>query len=438
MTQPTRHASRRPTVVAAVIFVVVAVVAVVLLYSRQHIGVLLRSGDEISAEFPRQYKLFTDRSEVKMAGVPVGVVTGVEQQERGAVRVDLKVDDGVLDKLGGAPSAAIRPTTLLGGKYYVALTPGGPDKAFTDGTIPQERTSTPVELDKALSTLTPPARDGIRSTVRKLDETLARGGKPALRDLVAEAPDTLRPGAEVFKAVQGSQPKRDLTTLVRGLDSVAGALNEQDGRLDAIVDGLRDTGDALAEQATPVATTVGDLPQTLAATRAGLTDLQGTLRKLIETSPAARRSVRKLDALLDKLDPALVEARPVIRELRPLLSEARPLVDRLVPTADQATGVLNDVRGPVLDRLNGPVTKTVLSPYKGTGPYAGPRPDNPFYEETAYLLSRLNNDAKYTDKNGAMVGLQIGVQATSAIGSPYSLPQLLERLGRIAGGTDGK
>ncbi|MPY81461.1 MAG: MCE family protein, partial [Actinophytocola sp.] len=59
----------------------------------------------------------------------------------------MKLDNGTLDKLGTEPSARIRPTTLLGGNYYVHLEHGGAEGAFDDETIPLTRTtSPPVEL----------------------------------------------------------------------------------------------------------------------------------------------------------------------------------------------------------------------------------------------------------------------------------------------------
>ena len=107
------------------IVVVIAALVGTALFSRAQILTTLRPGDVIAVEFPEQYQLKSYLTKVKVAGVPVGTVVDVDRTGRGTALVDLKVDNGVVDRLGTTPSAAIRPTTLLGGNYYVDLKPGG-------------------------------------------------------------------------------------------------------------------------------------------------------------------------------------------------------------------------------------------------------------------------------------------------------------------------
>ena len=61
----------------------------------------------------------------------------------------MEVDKDIPAKLGTAPTATIRPTTLLGGNYFVDLKPGGDPGEFHD-VIPVAHTTLPVELDKLL------------------------------------------------------------------------------------------------------------------------------------------------------------------------------------------------------------------------------------------------------------------------------------------------
>jgi len=188
-----------------VVILAVTLLVSVGLFNKDRISSLLMGGETIEVHFDRAYKLRADVSEVKVAFVVVGKVTGVEADGDDAV-VRLKVQDDVLDSLGSEPTATIRPTTLLGGSYFVDLQPGGDPGEFTAGSIPVERTTVPVELDKVARAVQPEARKGVQGTVRRLDAALDEEGERALRDLVATAPDTLDPAADVLDAAQSPVP----------------------------------------------------------------------------------------------------------------------------------------------------------------------------------------------------------------------------------------
>lgn len=401
----------------------------------------LRSGDTIRAEFDGNYQLHPNESKVKLDGLAVGVVTGVGRSDHGTVIVSMKIDKGVREKLGTAPTARIEPTTILGGIYSVDLQRGGPTGAPA-GVIPVSHTSTPVELDRVLEALPQSARTGLRHTVGNLDATLADGGGSALDSVLRDAPPTMRTGGQVLAAARGTHPDTDLSTLVGDLDSTARALDRTDGQLGDIVDDLATTTSVLAREREPLATSIATLPQTLTATRSGLADLGATLDRLKTTAPAFRPSAQRLGPLLARLDPVLRQTRPLVADLRPTVADARPLVDRLVPTSTQATSVLDDVRGPVLQRLNGPIIHDVLSPWHGTGGYEGggraEQADHTFYQELGYLVARFNNLSKSFDQNGNFVNFHLGTGSTGVLlgGTPLNLTQLLQHiLGQQPGGT---
>ncbi len=89
------------------------------------------------------------------------------------------------------------------------------------------------------------------------------------------------------------------------------------------------------------------------------------------------------------------------------------------------------MRGPVLDRLNGPIKDAVLSPWHGTGIYAGGGNDHLFYQEAGYLLSDGAEVFKFHDSNGAAGRLMAGVGVNIAGGSTLLMPleEYLETLG---------
>lgn len=416
-------------VVVGVTSLTVFALFMVALFEKQALMTTFSPGDTIKAEFARDYKLQADKSKVKIAGTPVGVVSDVDQTDRGTVLVSLKLDDDVLEKLGTKPSAEIRPTTILGGEYYVGLTSGGAGTRFAGTTIPANRTRTPVELDQVLQALPSDARKGLQGTTGHLDKTLNHGGKDAVRNLLRDAPDTLSPAAPVFDAMRGSDPQHDLSSFVTNVNKVATVLNRRDGQLGNVVDSLSDTTRVLAKQSRPLASTVETLPPVLRTTRTGLTDLGTVLDRVPGSADAARPAVRELTPTLEKLDPVLANARPLVSDLNPLLQETQPLVNQLVPASRKGTSVLNDLRGPVLKRVNGPIAKTLMTRWRGKAPkYPNGGDGAKFYEELGYLVSNINNATKVYDQNGFLINFALGAGTSSVNGAPMGLDRLLDNL----------
>jgi phospholipid/cholesterol/gamma-HCH transport system substrate-binding protein len=411
--------------------IVLAVILALAVYAfnRPRIDTTLQGGESLDATFSRDYKLKAFESSVKLAGVKVGKVSGIEPGDDGTT-IRMTLEDGTLDKLGDTPSASIRPALVVGGAYYVELVRGGDDGTFAAGTIPLDRTKVPVELDRVLSTLTPDARDAVQGTVGSLDTTLKKGGREAVRELVRTAPGALAPAGDVLGAVQGTSPDTDLQELVTNARTLAGALNSRGDEVGALLDDLDVSTSALAAGAAPLSQALAAAPSTLTATRAGLQDLDPTLERLTKTARTFRPAARELAPLLADLEPTLSKARPVISDARLVASDARPLVSRLIPTVDDASGVLDDIRGPVLNRAKGPLLGALLSPWHGKGTYAGGGNDHLLYEETGYLLSHSADVFKFHDAQGASGRLMAGV-GTSIAGGVFgmSLEQYLESLG---------
>ena len=423
--------SRITTLNLGMAFVMIALLASVGLFQKQRLATSVRSGESITVEFSDAHRLRAFNSDAKIAGVGIGVVMSVRRQNSGLTEVTLKVDKSALEAMGTTPSAALRPATLLGGNYYVDITPGGRRGAFA-GTIPLERTKLPVELDSVTAALPQGARQGIRSSVSDLNKALDKEGSDALRDLVVDAPDTLDPMAGALEGARGTKPEDDLRGLVNGLESTSRVLSQKQGQLDGIVADLAKTSAILSDRRYDTTAGTADMPQTLDRTETLLKKFHGTLVTLKTTAGPARPSVQALDELLEDLDPVILEARPVVKDLRSVLTDARPLVEDLVPTTRNLTGTLDNVRGPVLQRVNGPIMDTVLSPWRGTGDYAGGGADRPFYKEVGYAASNLAQ-ANMVDQNGSMMSFFPGVGPSSVAGLPISLEQLFSQLSTQAG-----
>lgn len=414
--------------------VVLAIVALYAVYQKERIATALSFGDTVTARFAQMYKLNPYRNDVKLAGVVVGTVTSEEYDDEAQTSiVTMEIIDGVAEKLGTQPSANLRPTLVLGGKYYIDLEPGGAPGTYDGAEIPVQRTTIPVELDRVLSSLNAEARDGIRASIGQFDATLREGGREALRELVAQAPATLRPAGSVLGALRGTRPDQDLTAVVTGFESAADAFTRTDGQVGRIVESLRDTSAAFAASSPALAEASSIGADTMRATRAGLEDLQPTLRTLTRTAPAFRESARELDDLFDDLEPALDRTRSVVDQLRPLINDLRPATDDFVPTVSRATEAFDDLRGPVLDRINGPIEDLVFASFSGTTPFEhGGANGNLFYEEVGFLFSHLVSTFSVWDRNGAAARLTAGLPAGNTLGGsafPPSSEMAAETLG---------
>lgn len=403
--------------------IAVVLVAGVLVINKNYISATLRSGQTFQIHFPRNYQLQPDLSQVKVNFVPVGVVTGVQREPDNSALVTVKVNNGIPQKLRTKPTAVIRPTTLLGGNYFVDLAPGGAPGTFS-GTIPTNRAKLPVEAGTAAQALQPSALSGGQRSVGDLNQAMNHDAGSALDRLLGDAPGTLKPGGQVLSGLRGNNPKSDLPNLVSGLESTSSVLNQQQGQLDTVVSNLQATSAALGSNSDALQTTIANLPGTLTTTRTGLADLNVTLGKLRDTASTAGPSVEQLNVTLRHLNPVLVQARPFMTDLNGLLVDLPPLVQELVPASQQGTTALDNLRGPVLNRVTGPVKKFILSPYKGTGPYSTASTTQPMYKEAGGMVSNLDEVSSLMDSNGYAIAIQVGFNLGSAGGFPVN-PQVI-------------
>lgn len=431
-----KHLANVPKPVAGLMVIGLVALVTVMIYNKERIGTDLRrvltSTDTVQADFAVQPKLreFRAGSDVKMAGVKVGTVRDISSVADDRSRVTMQLDDGVREKLGSEPSATIRATLLLGGRYYVDLVPGG-EGSFTADTIPVERTSLPVEVGDVLHAVgSPAAQRGIRSSIGQLEATFGADGTEALRGLVDHAPATLVPAGKVLTGLRGTRPRTDWTHAVTGLRNTAAALTSRAGQVESVMVAVDEGTRALSAESRPLAEAVETMPEALVATRSGLRDLQPTLDQVTRTARDFRASARELDPLTRELAPVLVRSRSFMADLNPLLADAQPLLQQLAPATGKATKAFEDLNGPVLDRINGPVRDAVMSPFKGAGPYAGNgNSGNRLYEELGFLGVRGAQDFGWHDRVGvvARVGPTFGAASFGALLS--SNEQLLERLG---------
>jgi phospholipid/cholesterol/gamma-HCH transport system substrate-binding protein len=424
---------RRP-VASGLVMIAVAVVGAALVLNKPAIVTHLKPGQTITVELARDYKIEPYGTDVKLAGTKIGTVESLSKAHNGTVAMVLKVNNGTDELLGSAPSAEVRPTTLLGGHYYVCLVPGGDRGTFAGATIPTDRTKLPVELDTMLSAIPPPAQQGLQHTMQRLDATLAAGTGERLDQLAEDAPATLRPLGATVDAMRGLNVDTDLLLLVRNLDSTARVLSQQPGQLTATVDSFARVSRAFGDNAEPVDRTIAELPDTLRATRRGTDALSVSLDKLTNTAHAARPTVERLDPVLRELEPTLADLRPVAADLHPLLEDAKPVIEELTPTVEDGTEVFTDLHGKVMDRVTGPILGSLTSRWTGLAPkYPGGGDGNIFYQEIPYMFSHLDDIVRYQTASSHLLGFNVDVGSTSLEGDGPGAQRLQDYLTQMYG-----
>lgn len=262
-------------------------------------------------------------NEVKVGGVPVGTVTGIELTDDNQAEVEIEVADDELVPLHRGTRAWVRVSSLSGvANRYVALEPGPNDaEELPDGgVVPTQDTRAAVDLDAVLSTLDADTRAHLQRLARGnaavyagREDDLNRG-LAALNPAVAQLEGTLREIA------------RDRPAFERFV--VAGA-----GWVSAVADRSEDLKGALSETATTA--------QAVARERRALT---GLLAEAPGALSQARGTLSRTASTLRAVTPAVREARPVAPRLTRFVGDLEPVLDRTGPAMDALQALLPDLR----------------------------------------------------------------------------------------------
>ncbi len=263
--------------------------------------------------------------EVRVAGVKVGKVTGVDLAGD-RVRVKFRARDV---ELGGASRADIRIKTVLGRKFLM-LTPDGDGKLEEDAVIPMERTSSPFDITDAFSDLS--------TTVQGIDDQQLAESFTVLADTFRDTPDDVKASLEGLSRLSQTLASRDeqLRELLRRAQGVSQVLAERDEDLvqflndsSLVLQELRKRRQAISDL---LDSTVVLSEQLVALVRENRADLAPALERLRGVSTVLRENRENLDA-------SLVRLAPFVRVFADNLGNGRwfdTLVENFVDPADSA------------------------------------------------------------------------------------------------------
>ena len=242
---------------------------------------IVGAGKKYTAHFSEAAGL-TDGNEVRVAGVKVGVVTGVEL-DGDKVAVDFRAKDAWL---GDDTRASIQIKSVLGQKY-LALDPAGTGELDASEPIPLERTTAPYDVVTAFSSAA--------ETLEEIDD-----------DRLAESLDTLT------EAMQASP------------------------------DEFRDAVDGVARLSRTLSSRDAELRELLEATRTSsriLADRNDDFRRLIT---GTGQLLGELNARADSLRLVLASTRGLSVELRRLVADNEAEFGPTLDSLDSALGILTD------------------------------------------------------------------------------------------------
>jgi phospholipid/cholesterol/gamma-HCH transport system substrate-binding protein len=362
-------------------------------------------------------------SPVRIAGVEVGKVDRVEPYgSSDAAVVVLKLKKSGLP-LHTDATAKIRPRIFLEGNFFVDLDPGSPSapKLGDGDTIKVTQTSTPVQLDEVLTSLQSDTRQDLKNVLSGFDTALNskptraqdRGSDPSARgqtaaesfnDAYRNIPQAERATAEVFQALLGTEPDRDLSRLIEGTARTTAALTRNENALKDLITNFNGTMAAFAGESGNLRATIRELAPTLQSANGALAALNAAFPPTRAFAHDILPGVRETPATIDAALPWIAQMRPfvsprelggVVRELSPATADLAKLTDRAIELLPQT-----DLTSKCASRTILPTGNVVIKDEFTTNV------EN--YKEFFWGLVGLSGEGQNFDGNGAYVRFQTG------------------------------
>ena len=253
---------------------------------------------QVSAEFDDVSGL-NDGDDVKIAGVKVGQVDGIDTTDAGTARVTFSLDEGV--EVPDDSEAAVRWRNLLG-QRVVYLYPGSSETALADGDeVTRSRSVVDIgalidELGGVVGAVDPEQFNQLITAIAgavdgnegRVSELLDSAG--SLLGVLAERDQTIQGLLDDFNTVSAALADRDdqVRTMVGNLTLLTQAfaenedlvdstltelgaystdlrslLTDNQGQLGSIVDSLDDVSDLVSDRVDSIETMLANLPETL-------------------------------------------------------------------------------------------------------------------------------------------------------------------------------
>jgi phospholipid/cholesterol/gamma-HCH transport system substrate-binding protein len=338
-------------------------------------------------------------SPVRIAGVEVGKVTGVQplqQGGKGAV-ITMRINkDG--RPVHTDATAKIRPRIFLEGNFFVDLSAGSPSAPeLKDGaTIPVNQTATPVQLDQVLTALQSDTRADLKTVLREYASALKGKGAKGFNRSIPWWKPAYQNSAIVSEATLGEEP-HDLSGYIKGAGATAAALDRNGETLKALVTDFNTTANAFAVQQSNLRAAISELPVTLRTAMPALKALDDAFPPVRQLARTLLPGVRSSGPALDASIPFLGQLRALVSqpELRGLANDLRPTVSSLARLSTQSLPLYAEVR------RNAACANNVIIPWSHeTVPDSQFPASGQVYQEAPKVLPGLAGESRSGDANG--------------------------------------
>jgi len=213
---------RNPVPIGAAGLLVIAVL-LALAFNVQSLP-LVGGGDDYKAAFSEAGGL-RDGDDVRIAGVKVGKVTGIDLAGD-HVRVDFRITEDVA--FGPRTGASVRMKTLLGQKY-LALEPSGPGQLRKGSEIPLDRTVSSYDIVNAFTDLA--------QTAERIDTDQLAKSLDVMATEFKDSPPHVRAALNGLTRLSRTIASRDaeLKRLLASAHSVTGTVAERNKALETLI-----------------------------------------------------------------------------------------------------------------------------------------------------------------------------------------------------------
>lgn len=276
--------------------------------------------------------------DVRVSGVKVGQVTGVDLTEDNQAAVTFVINDDGFKDFRKDASCTIRPQALIGERYLECqLTKVRPDGATAPAELPKiangefkgqrllpaSQTYVPVDADQLLSSNTPSVRERLFIIVRELGAGVAgRGDK--INATLRKSNEGLRYANRILAQLANQ------TEMLKQLDASADTTLASLASERSSLSGTIQNGSVVAQR----------LAARQAEVRASIASLN---RVLTEVSPTVDKATELTDALepiAEDLDASSADLAQIINDLPTAASRGRDAITALGPTLDRGRQVL--------------------------------------------------------------------------------------------------
>jgi phospholipid/cholesterol/gamma-HCH transport system substrate-binding protein len=274
------------------------------------------SGYRVSMLLETSSQLVTG-NEVKVGGVPIGVVSSIELTEDYQARVEVEIANEVYTPLRKGTRAEVLFDSLSSvAARYLSLTmgPEGAEEIEDGGVLPPDQTKAAVDPDQVLNTIDRRVQRDLRGLLRKAPKIFeGRAAGQANAGFEALSPALSQSSA---LAQEIAKDERALRRLLTKSADVVSALASRPEDLEQLTANALATTQAIADHDRALDSALVQLPPTLRRTNTTLVNLRSTLEDLRPLVRETRPAARPLTEALQRVRPIVGRARPVVAKLR--------------------------------------------------------------------------------------------------------------------------